>query len=463
MKRSINLKILNIKSKLTGNFVVLLLNLSIPVIFQNFMGAGLNLIDNIMIGQLGDHEIAAVGLANQIYFIFALFILGINSGSSIFYSQFWGKNDIKNIRRILGLSLIIVFSTSVVIITGLTLFPSFIMSIFSNDKQVIVYGSAYLRITVISYLFYGISSLYETCLRNTRHPKIPMYINLIGILINIALNYILIFGKFGAPPMGVTGAAIATTIARFFQCFLIILIVYTHKWASSAKLTEMLDFNKNLIKRFFSQSSLLIFKDISWGVGIAILAGIYSRLGTSVIAAVNILNSIQHLTAVFFIGFSSACQIILGNLIGAEKHKLAYIYAKRFIIIAILAGLITSLILYSCRYYILIPYKMSDTVINYLLQLIIVYSFFIPVIMTNMLSVVGILRSGGDTIICIFMDLVALYIISIPVTLFSAFYLQLPIVFIFALSQGQEVIKIVFLFYRFISKKWIKNLTYGFD
>jgi len=281
----------------------LLIMLAIPIILQNIMSASLNFIDNIMVGRLGDTEIAAVGLANQVYFIVLLFLLGVNGGASMFISQFWGKNDIKNIHRVQGLSLMLGISACILIVIPSIAFPDTIMSILSKDPKVIVLGSSFLRISSMSYILFGVSSMYSVALRNTGYQHIPMTASIIAVIANTTLNYLLIFGNFGFPRLGVPGAAIATCIARVLECTIILSIVYSHKWPSSAKIRSMLDQKKKLIRRFFHQSGLLIFKDVLWAVGIIIYMGIYSRIGTSDVAAINILNPIIQISTVILSAF----------------------------------------------------------------------------------------------------------------------------------------------------------------
>lgn len=452
-------KINRIKQFTEEHFFKIMVTLAIPIILQNIMSSSLNFIDNIMVGRLGDTEIAAVGLANQVYFIILLFLLGVSGGASMFISQFWGKKDMRNIRRVQGLSLILsITACSIATIVSLA-FPDSIIKLFSKDPNVITIGSSFLRISSLSYIMFGISTIYSVTLRNTGHPHIPMIANIIAVIVNTVLNYCLIFGNLGFPRLEVPGSAMATCLARLLECAIILTFVYSHNWPSSATIREMLDLKRGLVRRFFSQSGLLIFKDVLWATGIIIYNGIYSRIGTSDIAAVNILNPIVQISTVLFTAFATSCQIMVGNQLGMGNDATAYQYAKRFLKIGIFGGALMGITLISCRGWLLLPYNISEHTLRNATWLIMIYGIYMPLAMFNMTSVVGVMRSGGDTMICIIMDLIAVYFIGLPLALFGAFVLDLPVFIVYAMIYSQEIFKAVIMLRRFISKKWMNNLV----
>ena len=200
--------------------------ISIPIAIQALLNTTLNLIDNIMIGSLGESSIAAVGLANKVFFVFTLLLFGIVSGSSILTAQYWGKRDIKNIRRVLGASLIIGLSGSILFMLAGLFTPKAVMEIFTPSEGTIVIGASYLVIVALSYPLTAITNCYISLLRATNKVKAPVFISLVAILINVVLNYTFIFGNFGAPRLGVQGAAIATVIARLVECLSILTVAY---------------------------------------------------------------------------------------------------------------------------------------------------------------------------------------------------------------------------------------------
>ena len=195
-------------------FYSTLLRLAIPIATQQLVMNALNAVDVLMIGQLGDTSVAAVGLANQVFFLMSLFLFGVGSGSAIFSAQFWGRGDVPNVRRMLGLALILGVTGSALFSLAAVIAPEFLLSLYSKDPAVVAAGSRYLRVVGLCYVPTAISAIYGMILRSTRQVKIPMAISVGALSLKTVLAYILIFGYFGVPAMGIMGAAVATCVAR---------------------------------------------------------------------------------------------------------------------------------------------------------------------------------------------------------------------------------------------------------
>jgi putative MATE family efflux protein len=437
--------------------------LAIPVTLQYFFASSLNLIDNIMVGQMGEVELAAVGLANQVYFLLLLFLLGISGGASIFASQFWGKKDVKNIRRVLGFSTIVSASAALIFFIICFFNAPAILRIFSNDPRVIKLGAQFLMITSFTYVMTAVTSCYSAVLRSTGEVKLPMRVNVIAILVNTALNYFLIFGMFGFPRLGVAGSAIATVIARIVEIAILLTVSYRHKYVVAAKFKEMIDIPADLAKRFVSTTGTVVAKDVVWALGMIIYMVVYAEMGTQVVAAINIYNTVRQLTFVLFNGIASACMVMVGNQIGAGDEPTAFRYAKRFLSITLWVAIIMGALTVIGSGIILSPYKISATVHQETQKLLYVYAMFLPVIVYNMVAIVGVLRSGGDTMFCLIMDLVAVYVIGLPLIYLGQAVWKFPVEIVFALVNVQEVFKLVLCLKRFYSKRWINNLVNDFE
>ena len=210
-------------------FIKTMITLALPITLQSFITSSLNLVDNLMIGKLGEEAIASVGLANQYFFIFMLVLTGINAGASVFMAQYWGKRDEKNIKSMLGLNILVSFVATIIFGIGAVFFSDKIMTVLSNDPNVIALGSSYLKIVSVSYVFTNLTMAFSSALRSTEQPKIPMFASLIGVLSNAFLNWIFIFGNLGMPSMGVNGAAFATMLARGIEVTFIITTIYIRK------------------------------------------------------------------------------------------------------------------------------------------------------------------------------------------------------------------------------------------
>jgi len=415
-----------------------------------------------MVGQLGDTQLAAVGLANQVYFLLLLFLLGIGSGASIFASQFWGKRDISNIRRILGLSLMI--SIAAALLFFLISFGNAraILQIFSNDPKVIDLGSRFLSISSFSYIMLAITSCFAAVLRSTGEVKLPMRVNVIALLTNTFLNYLLIFGNFGLPRLGVTGAAIATLIARFLEMTLLLTVTYRSEYIIAAKFHELINIPADLAKRFFAATGTVVFKDEIWAVGQTLYMAIYAKMGTEVVASLNIMSTIRQLMVVLFSGIASACLVMVGNQIGAGDEPRAFLDAKRFLLLTALAGVIMGAITVFGSNIILAPYKVPPEVFRVSQALLYVFAVFLPISSFNTVAITGVLRSGGDTMFCLILDMVAVYLIGMPLALLGQAVWKFSVESVFTLIILQEVFKAALCMWRFISKRWINNLVNEF-
>ena len=314
------------------DFYNTLLRLAIPIATQQLVMNALNAVDVLMVGQLGETAVAAVGLAGQVFFLMTLFLFGVGSGAAIFSAQFWGRGDLANVRRILGLALILAVSGSALFSLVAILAPAWVLSIYTHDPAVIAEGSPYLRVVGLCYVPTAISVTYAIILRSTRQVKVPMVVSVSALSLKTILAYILIFGYFGAPAMGIMGAAVATVVARFVECIAMLTITYWRKLPAAAKLAEMLDINRALVGRFLRTATPVILGEIMWSLGITIYTGIYARIGTGPLAAVSIASTIEGVAIVPFIAMANAAAIMLGNRIGADKITDAMDYAWRFII-----------------------------------------------------------------------------------------------------------------------------------
>lgn len=440
-------------------FLKTLFKLALPIALQNLILSSLNLVDTIIIGGLGEYAIAGVGIANQYFFLLNLVLFGVVSGSSIFTAQYYGDNDIPNIKRILGLSIITSGTAAFIFFIVGFFFNNEILKIFSTDKLVISIGSDYLKIIVFSYVITAITFSYSFTLRSIGQVKIPMIISIIALAINTILNYLLVYGYFGMPKLGTNGSAIATLIARTIEMILMITVVYSKKLIIAAKLKEMLDLSLDFIKKFFKITTPVILNESIWALGVSMYAIAYARMGTEVIASTNISATIERITWVIFMGLGNACAIMIGTKIGEGNEDEAYLLAKRFIIICPALAILAGMIVFSTSGWMLSVYKVSPTVYNYSHNILMVFSIFLVAKVINYTSIIGIFRSGGDTRFCLILDTGGVWLIGVPLAFLGGLVLKLPIHLVYILIYIEEVVKLMFCIPRIISKKWINNLT----
>ena len=206
-------------------YFVLLLKLALPIALQSFIMSSLNMVGTMMVGQLGETMVAAVGVANQIFFLMNLLVFGVVSGAAIFTAQFWGKRDITNIRKVLSLSIILAVAGALIFFVFAEVFPDFILSIYSEDPAVVQAGSEYLRIMAISFVFFAITASYGTVLRSTGDVRTPLLVSISALSLNALLSYLLIFGKLGLPALGIRGAGVGIVVSRVVEC---LALLYHH-------------------------------------------------------------------------------------------------------------------------------------------------------------------------------------------------------------------------------------------
>jgi putative MATE family efflux protein len=438
-----------------------LLTVGAPIALQNLIAALLNMVDTVMIGGLGKTEIAAVGLANQIFFIFHLLAFGINSGAAIFFAQFWGQRDIKNIRRVMGAGLISGVIVGAFFTLVATIFPEAVLSIFSNDINVIRLGAQYMRLVSIGYIPSVISFSYGFVLRCTGQVMPPMKASMISLGINTLFNYFLIYGQFGFPRMEVAGAALATSLARVFEMIFILFIVYRNAWAPAAKLRELIDVNWAFICKFFRTTIPVILNELLWALGVTMFAVVYGRMGTDIIAGVNIFSTIERISMVFFFGLAQACAVTIGHRIGEGREEKAFQIAREYATVGPVVGLLIGGILLALSRPFLMVYQVSGPTLTVARQILFVYCLIMPLKVFNLINIVGILRSGGDTRFSLILDVGALWLVAVPLAFLAAFIWRLPPPMVYLMVATEELFKNIVGVPRLLSGKWINNLTHG--
>ena len=433
--------------------------IALPIIAQQAMFSLLNMLGVIFVGQKGDASVAAVGFAGQIAFLLNLVHFGIVSGAAMFTAQFWGKRDIPNLRRVLGLCLILAISASLLFFALAQLFPSQVLRIYSKDAQVIALGTDYIRTFSWTFLFFAITFSYAVVMRSTGNVITPTMVGVGALFISTVLSYSLIFGKLGLPELGIQGAAVAAVIARFLECAALLVIIYRTGSPVAASLHELLGFDRVFFSRVIKPMLPVILNELFWSLGITTYNIIYGRLGTQSYAAINIVSTIEQVLFVIFIGVSNATSVLVGNRIGAGKEDEAYVYAGRSLGIGMVGGLLLGLALQLVKDPVLSLYKVSPEVIENACHIINVVTFFLWIRVNNMTIVVGILRAGGDTRFSLFLDGIIIWIVGVPMAYLGAFVWHFPVYLVYLCAMSEEATKWVLGIRRYRSRRWINNLT----
>jgi putative MATE family efflux protein len=438
-----------------------LLKIALPITGQYLILNSLGVADVIMIGQMGEVSVAAVGLANEVFFILGLFMFGIGSGAAIFTAQYWGKGDTHKLHQVIGLSLCVALGGAVIFGVISLLFSGQVLHIYTQDAQVVALGSQYLRIIAACFIPYAITASFSAVLRSTGNVKLPMLVSGFALSLNTFMNYLLILGNFGFPALGVKGAAIATLISRFVECTLMVALAYALKTPVAARINEFFSFDFSFVKRFFRTSAPVVVNEALWSLGITTYDAVFARIGTEAIAAVNISRTIENLAFVAFMGLGNACAIVVGNKIGAGEEHLASTYGKRTWILGMLVAVLLGIGISLSAGRISMLYKISDTTRVYARNVIFLLGTVMWLKGSNMIIFIGMLRSGGDTRYALIVEMITMWGVGVPLAFFSAFVLHLPVYWVYLIILMDELTKFSIGLVRVFSGKWIHNLVKG--
>ncbi|WP_097028095.1 MATE family efflux transporter [Clostridium peptidivorans] len=436
-----------------------LLKLALPITIQNFLTSSLNMIDTVIIGRLGEKEIAAVGIANQYYFLFNLLILGIVGGCGIFISQFWGKRDIDHIKKFLGLGFLGLTVLSTIFTLIALIFPKQIVLIFNSDPMVIEHGVKFLRIVSLSYIFTAISFNYACASRCVGKAMVPMIISAIAVLINAILNIIFVFGYFGISPMGVSGSALATLIARIIEATIMIIYIYKTHGVLASSLKDMFNFDLKLVKSSSKIILPVILNEACWALGNIAYVVAYGKIGTEALATVQITSNIQNLFMVVNLGVANAASVMIGNAIGACEENKGKLYGRRFAFISISLGIIMGGMLAISSPAIINFFKVSSEVRTSGIYILYIISATMFLKMFNTVFAIGILQGGGDSKYSFKLQMATLWGIGVPLAFIGALFLKLPVHIVVAIVCIQEVVNISIAIPRLLCDKWVRNVT----
>lgn len=433
----------------------LTLSIAIPLALQNLVAFAVNLADTVMLGQLGDVAVSASAQANQVFFIVSLAVAGIADAANVMVSQAWGAKDRTKINYILAYTyrLSVVFTLAISALS--ILFPKQIMAIYTPDAEVIAAGAGYLRIVAVSYFFYTITTVSTGVLRAVRTVNIAMIGSAIAMFANVVLNWILIFGKFGFPEMGIIGAAIATLIARIIESVVIVIYLYTKEENLKIRISTLIPTNRDLLKPFFRVSAPIIINELFWAIGESIVAIILGRMGKEVVAANSVCGTMFQMASIFIRGVTAATCVVVGNTIGAgELDKIPAIkrYFQRLIIVL---GVFTGALIFFLRGPIIGMYDISAVARDYAMQIAVVTAVIQPFSAYQITNMMGLLRGGGDVRFAMFNDLIFLWCVTIPLGFLGGIVWKLPVWAVFLLMRVEKIGKSITSEIRLHQKNWI--------
>ncbi len=432
--------------------------IGLPVALQNLFSASLNLIDNLMVSGLGDRALASVGFANTVFFLLIVIIFGVGSGSAVFVAQYFGRNDHSGIKKTLALGFLSALCLSVIFTILTLIFAKQIIGIFTTDQETIRLGSEYLQIVSISYPLTAVANLFYSGLRSTKRAVMPFAVSLISIVTNTVLNAILINGLFGAPALGVKGAAIATLVARIVEFTVLVLIIYARKYLVAVYPRNFSGIRKDFVREMLVVSIPVVANEFFWALGVSTYTALYGHMGTAYATAYSIMQTIDRVSFALLMGIASASAAMVGHKIGEGKPRHAFVYAARTNAFGSLLGLVTGILLILFSGTITSYFRVSEDARSYAQLLIILFGIVLPIKTFNLENLLGAMRAGGDTRFAFVAELVPLWLFSIPMAFAAGRYWGAGLIIVYLLTVSDEFIKAVIGFFRFMSRKWIHVL-----
>lgn len=456
-------------SKFIGNrdFYKMVLMIAVPIMIQNGITNFVSLLDNIMIGQVGTEQMSGVAIVNQLIFVYNLCIFGGVSGAGIFTAQYFGQGNHEGVRQTMRFKLwmvaLITALTSVLFLcSGETLINAYLKGEGSAESiaETLFHGEAYLKIMLIGLPAFALVQIYSSTLRECGKTMLPMKAGIVAVFVNLLFNYILIYGKFGAPALGVKGAAIATVLSRYVEMLITVIGVHgkNASYSFASGLYRTLKVPKELAFRIIKKGSPLLMNETLWAAGMAMLTQCYSVRGLNVVAGLNVSNTINNVFNIVFIALGDSVAIIVGQLLGAGKMEEARDTDNKLIAFSVMCCTCVAAVMFLMSPLFPRIYKINDEARMLARYFIMATAFFMPQ-NAFLHATYFTLRSGGKTIITFLFDSVFIWCVSVVIAFSLSRYTALPVIAVYAMVQLGDLIKCVIGFILVKKGVWLQNIV----
>lgn len=440
--------------------------IALPVALQQLISLAVVMLDNVMVGSLGDISLSAVSQANQVTVFFTFFVRGISGGAALLISQYWGKKDTGRIKQIFAMT----FITTVILAGSVTLlvfiFPNHVVKFFSNNTEILSEATSYIKIACFSYILFAVSDTFIAMLRCVEIVKITFIVSIISFFTNLGGNYILIFGKLGLPAMGVRGAALATVIARGTELIIVMLFFFKGQKKLSVHAKDLFYAERAMWKDFFRYGIPVIVGDVQWGLVGVVKAVIIGRLTVEMMAAVSITDVVMQLGLIFANGLAAGACVIIGKTVGVNNFAKTKEYSRSIEIIFAAVGIIMGLLVFTSRALPVSLYSnISQQTRDLAMQLLAIGAVSLIGTSYHMACFTGINRGAGDSRFVFLVDMICGWLVVVPLSaLAAAGYLNgwhplftLPLVYL--CTRIDQCFKWIIAFIRLRGNKWIRNVT----
>ena len=436
-----------------------LLKLGLPMALSAILSSSLQIVDTLMIAQLGDVPVAAVGLANRLTYLLSFFISGISGGAAIFAAQYWGEKNHRGIREDFSLALLLLAPILALFFGLACFFPRFVIRVFTAEQAVIEAGASYLRIIAAAYVFQGFSGLMAALQKATDRPRIPMTASIVSIGLNMLLNYLLIFGKLGLPRLGVRGAALGTLISAFVELALLVLLPAVYKAPVRLGRDCLTRPRREFVLSYARTTAPVMFNEVGWALGVIVTNWVYASMGTAATAASSIYETIKAFIVVCCVAVGASGGILIGHELGAGNLPAAKDTARRMLITGVLLGLALCPVMLILINPLLSLYgELSAEAMGTLRVMLWALALLFWIKMCDYNLINGVLRAGGDTRVAASIDVGCMWLICVPLVFVTGYLLKWPLRYVFPLTFIQDAVVALLGYRRYRQNHWLRKL-----
>ncbi|WP_303823600.1 MATE family efflux transporter [Ruminococcus flavefaciens] len=430
-----------------------------PIAFQYFMSSLVSASDAFMLGFLDQDSLSASSLAGQIAFVYSLFFMAFISGCNVLAAQYWGKKDSRTVEEVLALTMRYSLIVGALFTLAAFIIPEYIMQIFTNKPGLIRLGGVYLRVVALSYVLAGFSQAYFGIMKVCDCAGLSSLIGSLSVVLNILLNWLFIFGIGPFPEMGIAGAALATVLARAFECIFIIAVMLRGK-CPPLRIGKMFRLGNPVLHRdYVKYTRTILLNQLGWGGGVTMYSVIMGRLGSDAVAANSIASIVRSMIASLCWGIAAGVGIILGGMLGRNEIEAAKKAGGKFVRLSLVIGAASGVVILAVTPIVLKVIVLNDQAQYYLKFMMFMVAYYIIGNSLNSTIISGIFPSGGDTRFGMICDIVTLWCVVVPMGMIGAFLLKLPVLAVAFILTLDEFVKIPAVYKHYMKYKWLKNIT----
>ncbi len=430
------------------------INIAIPVALQSMLQSSFSMIDQIMVGQLGEKSIAAVEIAGKPGFIYSVVVGAVCTIAGIMISQYIGKKDRESEEKSICVNFLVMMLTGIAFFFISRMFPLQFIRLFTNDARVISEGSVYLGIIGWTFIPLGITNIIGAAIRCRGKSSWPLYVGFVSATLNTGLNYCLIFGNYGMPMLGVKGAAYASVISQVAGAVLIIVMFFR----LYGRIRYSVSLGKENYWQYLSMLIPIVINEFLWSVGQSINTFVYGHMSTDELAGMSLTGSLQGLTIGALSGIAQAAGILVGKRLGEGQYDQAYQESKKLCVYGFIGSILFSVTIMALKTPYVHLFNVSDDVRAIGLALLTAFAVLMPIKVLNMILGGGIIRSGGRTKYIMMIDMLGTWLIGVPIALVTGLVFKFPIVWVYFMLSQEEVVRFIISIFMFRSRKWMNTI-----